>query len=171
MAKKFTWMQGINVTIAITPQDAAADGTLSDNAIGTLVLKGRWNTADGNFGVDTENVSPADCPQRNPIVNEIGMQYTIEEYLDAAGTASTPTGNKLQMAARTSYYHKIVVSQYNAPFVQGGAAVIQTETLYVLMTGYDPSYKKGACTGRMVVETIGLPTATPGVYTNNPGFA
>lgn len=163
MAAVTPWFLGKNLAVVLTPQDRAANGTLSDNAIGALAFTGRLDDSGvtgGTISLKTENISPMDSFFENPVPYEQATAYSITEIMDTVAVSAA--ANKLRKAVQTSFYAKLVLTlKDNA----ASPTTIQTETAYVLFEGYDPNYRKGKCVGRGTFRCIDINQS------NNPAFA
>lgn len=163
------WLIGKDITWTITPQDVAATGQLSDNAVGGIALDGKLDMADMAYETEEENISPMDSDQRNPVDVELGAMYNFSEILKAQAWSTGATGNKLQKAYLVSKYHKLVtVFKDHA----ASPATWQTETLYVKVSRYNPNFRKGKCVGQMTLSTVAIVTNAGGTtYLANPAYS
>lgn len=137
------WLLGKNVTISLTPQDLSAAGAFSDDAVGAFTFNGRIDQDEHDLALTTENISPTNAFNSNPVPIEQGLTYTITEILQAFPLVTGASkgfghGNVLEAAVAISFYHKIVVTlSDNTP------AAFRTYTMYVLMSNVRRSSPKG----------------------------
>lgn len=167
MALNFQFALGKNIQWIITPQDIAADGTHSNNAVGALSMIGRLEEANGGgVQLQVSELTPMDCFYDNPVAFGQSTMYDFTEFM--ALTGHDGYSGLLQKAIRASYNWKV-----NALLKNNAAtpATKVTEDAYILMTNYDSGYRRDGARGRANGRTYALPTATPGVYTANPLFS
>lgn len=163
------FLLGKNVSVAITPQSVAADGTLSNNAIGALTFNGRIEDSAHGLEYSTENISPNDFISSNPVPIEMGTSFSITEIAQAwplwtSASAVYGQGNTIEKAARLSPYHLLNITASK----RDNSASIMTWSAYVLMTGYGRSSPKGKNTFTANFQTILIVDTSTGVEQSNP---
>lgn len=165
MALNFQFALGKNISWQWTPQDIAADGTHSNNAVGALNFIGRMEEFNGGTNqVHTTDLTPMDCYDDNIVDFGQITQYSFTEFQACTGHAGYSSLG--QKGIRASRRWKGV------GLFKDNAAVTQvTETVYVLWTTFDPNARRDGARCRLEGSTYALPTATPGTYTPNPGFS
>lgn len=168
------WFLGKNVTIQITPQDVSSSGAFSNDAIGTLTFNGRIEQDEHDLHLKTENISPTNAFQSNPVPVEVGFSYTVTEIMQAfplvsSGNVGFGRGNVLEAAVAVSYYHRIVVtlSDDTAPTPN----VIRAYTMYVLLTDVKRHSPKGKNTMTGTFQTILVADTGTGLFQANPALS
>lgn len=164
------YLLGKNVTIAITPLDMSACGVLSNNAIGTLTLNGRVDNDDFELAYTTENISPRDAFNSNPVPYEVGSTFTITEIAQAwplwtDHTAVWCQGNTLETCARKSVYHYIQIAALENDLT----TVFATWTGICLLSSHRRSSPKGKNTYTATFQTILATDTSTGNFVSNPG--
>lgn len=164
-----TFLLGKNVTIQITPQVIAADGTYSNHSIGALTLNGRLDSDTQELSYTTENISPRDAFSSNPVIYEAGSTFTITEIAQAwplwsNNTATWGAGNTLEKCARLSLHHLIQISALKAD----NSATNNTWTAYCILESHGRTTPKGKSTYQATFRTIIVADTSTGVFQNNP---
>lgn len=166
------WSVGANFTFLITPQARSASGVFSDLAIGALSMKGRVTDTSLESTLQTENLSPTDIGQRNPVPFEAGVTFTIEELhaaLPIVTQAAKGYGrsNVLRRCWGASFWHKVEIQMYDnagTPVQQDGMV------FYVLMTNFRRGTSKSSNRDSATFETIALYDETTGAIIANPAL-
>jgi len=163
-----TWLLGRNVTVSITPLDMSVCGGLTNNAIGTLTCNGRLDQDDQELAYVTENISPRDSFNSNPVPYEVGSTFTITEIAQAwplwtDHTAVWCQGNTLEKAARLSMYHSIDIA---ASEIDGTA--FASWSGICLLVSHRRSSPKGKNTFTATFQTIMVANTDTGSFVSNP---
>lgn len=166
---------GKNLSISITPQDVGADGTLSDNAIGTFTMSGRLDTSmfDEEASLAFDNITPGDIGGANAVPYELDATYTLSEIMLALPQVDSThkgfgRGGVLRKCSKTSYWQKLVVVQYDNA---GSPAAIETQTVYVVMTQPRSSnVNKAKSIDKSTLKLVQIYNTTTGVQQPNPAF-
>lgn len=163
------WAIGRNVTIQITPQSCADDGTLSANAIGALTFNGRLDEDSQELEYTVENISPRDAYNSNPVAIEVGSTFTITEIAQAwslwsNNTAVWGAGNTLEKAARLSEIHLIQISMLD----KGLDTTLFSWTAYVRLIRHGRTSPKGKGNYNATFQTILVADTSTGTFQSNP---
>lgn len=135
---------GRNITsIAITPQDVAADGTITANALGAKTVTGQVQSIRNMSTNELENVTGITQRRRNMIILETGTVYTISGFLLANDSVATPT-NWIEAIVAEFDYVKLV-------FTRNGKA----QTFYGVVHTYECNHQgKGQVPFSLELEMI-----------------
>lgn len=165
------YLLGKNVTIQITPLTVATNGTFSNNAIGALTCNGRLDQDDQELAYVTDNISPRDAFNSNPVPYEVGSSFTITEIAQAwplwtSNTAVWNAGNTLEKCARLSIYHYIQVSVLQNDL----STTIATWSAYCLLESHRRSSPKAKNTFAATFRTLLVADTSTGVFQSNPAI-
>ena len=165
-------MLGKNVVIQITPQTMAADGTFSANAIGALSCNGRIDQDSQDLTYSTDNISPRDAFNSNPVPWEVGSTFTITEIAQAwplwtSRTSVWGQGNTLETCAEKSIYHLVTISALENDL----STVIQTWSAYCIMESHKRTSPKQKNTYEATFRTVLIADTATGNLQSNPGLA
>lgn len=167
---------GKNLSVTITPQDIAADGTLTDNAIGAFSMAGRLDTSmlDVEASLAFDNIVAGDIAGANAVPYELDVTYTISEIMTAlplvsSGSKGFGKGGVLRKCSRTSYWQKIVIVLYDNA---SSPAAIETETVYCVMTQpRSASIGKAKNVDKSTLKLIQVFNTSTGAQIANPAYS
>lgn len=164
---------GKNLSITITPQDVAANGALTDNAIGAFSLGARLDSAmmDEDQSLAFENITPGDVPGANAVPYEIDGTWSLMEIATALPQVDTSHkgfgyGSVLRKSAKVSFYMKIVAIIYdNTP------VAVETMTLFCVMTQpRSIAYAKNKTVDKVTLKLVQIYDPATGLQKANPAY-
>ena len=137
-------------TLTLTAQDVAANGTLSDNALGAKSILLQIRTIRNQQSNTLEEVSGITQRRRNNVILDSGTTYTFTGFLLAGDSEATPT-NWAEQISETFDYVKMI-------FTRNG----RTKTFYgVIHTFEDAAEGKGTMPFTMELEMVDPNAANP----------
>jgi hypothetical protein len=165
---------GKDLTITITAQVVAADGTLSDHSDGSFIMNGRVDSVESSVQLQTENLSPMHSFMANPVPYELSGSYSIMEYVEALPLVTSANkgfgyGNVLQYLSKVSFYFKIKLDLYD--HTAAGAVMRDSELIYALMT--TPVHRSTAKNKTMdsrEFQLVSVINTSTGAYLANPSY-
>jgi len=165
------FMLGKNVTIQITPQTVAADGTFSAASIGALPCNGRIDQDMQDLTYSMDNISPRDAFNSNPVPFEVGSTFTITEIAQAwplwsSRTAVWGQGNTLETCAELSLYHYVQVTALENDL----STVIQTWSAYCVLVSHKRTSPKQKNTYEATFQTVLVANTGTGAFQSNPAL-
>lgn len=164
---------GKNLIIQITPQDVSAAGVLTDNAVGTFSMQGRVDPFDMEAQLTSDNISPTNAFNSNPVPYEFGATYTVTEIMQALPLVNSSNkgfgfGNVLMRCSRVSFYAKMVLLHVDNA---GSPGTIEQETIYGLWTTpRGLSIPKGKGVAKAILQTILVVDTATNAFLANPSY-
>lgn len=147
------WVTGRSVSVfSITPQVVAADGTLSDGTVASLV--GLWETIGLESNPETEEISAADAARQSTVI--LKENYSITATLILRKGVASGAVNPLRSAIVASDVFKIILTHVSNVGATPGTA---TWTFYGVRGPYRENFAKGK-TAVDVTWTMADPGAT-----------
>lgn len=143
MAQVPAWLLGRHVTaVAVIPQTAASDGTLSAGVSQSLV--GQLDEISIDYHANTEEINAMDKVFENNMLVTKGTSVTLHEILKSNGT------NLLAALWNTATYAQFTCTR-------GG----QAWSFYGIITSYSEGMRRGKSTASMTLAMVDPNTSNP----------